>query len=230
MPPETILLGFDTSAAHCAAALRCADGSVVTRIEEMARGQGERLFPFLEALLADAGLGFRDVTAIGVGIGPGNFTGTRIAVSAARGLSLGLGVPAVGVSTFEMMRGTAPGGSVEIVSLAAPRDQVYLQRFENGRPTAPPAHSALDGPALAALGLPGGARIVGHRAEEIAALLPGAPVADPREIEDLPRTLLGIAAAKVASGETGPRPAPLYVRPADAAPPSDPPPVILAED
>jgi len=69
----------------------------------MARGQAERLMPMLEEMLAQAGHAWRDLAAIGVGTGPGNFTGIRIAVSAARGLSLALGVPAIGVSGFEIL-------------------------------------------------------------------------------------------------------------------------------
>ena len=44
-----------------------------------------------------AGVAWRDLSAIGVGTGPGNFTGIRISVAAARGLALSLGVPAVGL-------------------------------------------------------------------------------------------------------------------------------------
>ena len=59
----------------------------------MARGQAERLVPMLEEMLAEAGLGWRDLDALGVCTGPGNFTGIRISVSAARGLALALDVP-----------------------------------------------------------------------------------------------------------------------------------------
>ena len=54
--------------------------------------------PLLEDVLAEAGIGWRDLAAIGVGTGPGNFTGVRISVAAARGLALGLGIPAIGVT------------------------------------------------------------------------------------------------------------------------------------
>jgi tRNA threonylcarbamoyladenosine biosynthesis protein TsaB len=57
--------------------------------------------PMLDAVLAEAGKDWRDLTALGVGVGPGNFTGIRLAVAAARGLALGLRIPAVGVSVFE---------------------------------------------------------------------------------------------------------------------------------
>ena len=100
MPPSPTVLAFDTSAAHCAAAL-LSDGQIVQRVDEMARGQAEHLMPMLEEMLSHSDLTWRDLDAIGVGIGPGNFTGIRISVSAARGLALGLGKPAIGVSTLE---------------------------------------------------------------------------------------------------------------------------------
>ncbi len=67
----------------------------------MARGQAERLIPLLQQVLNDHGAVWNDLDAIGVGVGPGNFTGIRISVSAARGLALGLGKPAIGVSNLE---------------------------------------------------------------------------------------------------------------------------------
>jgi len=115
-----LVLGFDTSAGHCAAALIRGDAVLASRLEMMTRGQAERLMPLLEEVLAEAGVTWQALDAIGVGVGPGNFTGIRIAVSAARGLALGLEVPAVGVTGFEARErpGTLP-------AIPAPRDQVY---------------------------------------------------------------------------------------------------------
>ncbi|MEN8738203.1 MAG: tRNA (adenosine(37)-N6)-threonylcarbamoyltransferase complex dimerization subunit type 1 TsaB, partial [Phaeobacter gallaeciensis] len=120
MKTEPLVLGFDTSAAHCAAALLRGDTVVAEALEPMTRGQAERLMPLLEEVLATGGATWADLDAIGVGVGPGNFTGIRIAVSAARGLALGLGVPAVGIDGFDARAatGTLPG-------IPAPRDQVY---------------------------------------------------------------------------------------------------------
>lgn len=218
------LLAFDTSAAHCAAALLLPGTTQpATRIEAMEKGQAERLMPLLEELLSEAGLGWRDLRGIAVGIGPGNFTGVRIAVSAARGLALGLGIPAIGLSGFELMR-EAEDHPAEWVCLPAPRDQVYLQAFSQG--IAQGAPILLD-PAsgLAALTPPARLRVIGHRATEIAR--PFGAKAVEAALTDLPQRLARTAARRFRSGRIGPRPAPLYVRPADAAPPSEPPPAIL---
>ncbi|MBY6137493.1 tRNA (adenosine(37)-N6)-threonylcarbamoyltransferase complex dimerization subunit type 1 TsaB [Leisingera sp. XS_AS12] len=120
MTSEPLVLGFDTSAAHCAAALLRGDEVLTTRLEEMTRGQAERLMPLLQEVLSEADASWEDLDALGVGIGPGNFTGIRIAVSAARGLALGLDIPAVGVNGFEARKAD---GSLPAVP--APRDQVY---------------------------------------------------------------------------------------------------------
>ena len=95
------------------------------RREDMTKGQAERLMPMLADMLAEADMSYSDLDRIAVGIGPGNFTGVRISVSAARGLALGLGIPAIGVSTLEAQsfRTDTPHVSV----LAAPRDQIYWQ-------------------------------------------------------------------------------------------------------
>ncbi|MEP2717718.1 tRNA (adenosine(37)-N6)-threonylcarbamoyltransferase complex dimerization subunit type 1 TsaB [Pseudophaeobacter sp.] len=120
MSPKPLVLGFDTSAAHCAAALLRGDQLLAQRFEERARGQAERLMPLIEELLSEAGVSWSDLDALGVGVGPGNFTGIRIAVSAARGLALGLDIPAVGVSGFEARE--KPGS---LAAIPAPRGQVY---------------------------------------------------------------------------------------------------------
>ena len=200
MRPE-IILAFDTSAAHCAAALLL-DGRVILRLEEMQKGQAERLFPMLEELLAEGCVAWRDLTALAVGTGPGNFTGVRIAVAAARGLALALGIPAIGVTRLEALaHGTArPVSVVE----DARRGEVYVQSF------------GADGPdaarivAMDAVG-PLAARVVG-----VGGAAPAMALAE---------AIARVAQARL--GQAQPRPAPFYLRGADASPPSDPAPVIL---
>ena len=92
---------FDTSDQYIAAALYRGKKKIHTIIEHMPRGQAERLMSLLNELIEGASLDWSDVRRIGVCTGPGNFTGIRIAVSAARGLALGLEIPAIGISSFE---------------------------------------------------------------------------------------------------------------------------------
>lgn len=177
----------------------------------MEKGQGEALIPLLEGLLAEGGTAWADLTRIGVGTGPGNFTGVRISVAAARGLALGLGIPAVGVTALEAVAHGLPRPLV--VAEDARRGEVYCQSF-----TPDPGAACLM-PLAEVPALP----VTGSAADAVAALT-GAPV--------LPAALpLAAAIARIAAARILPaaRPAPFYLRAADAAPPADPPPVILPD-
>ena len=167
----------------------------------MAKGQAERLMPLLEEMLVEAAVVWTDLCAIGVGIGPGNFTGVRISVAAARGLALGLGIPAIGVTAFDAMAFGVPRPVTVVMD--ARRDEVYVQRFGN------------DAPEPAQLLLMKDATVLG----DIIGLNGAAPP------YPLAEAIARIAATRFTTPQ--PRPAPFYLRGADAAPPADPPPVIL---
>ena len=205
MRPETgseTVLAFDTSAAHCAAALLLPDGKALNRLENMEKGQAERLMPLLEELLAEAGLGWSDLTRIGVGTGPGNFTGVRLSVAAARGLALGLNIPAIGVTRLEALAHGLPRPL--LVAEDARRNEVYALGFDLAEMKQPCI--------LSRDALPKAPHVTGSGFAE--GLAPAMPLAE--------------AIARIAATRApGPRPAPFYLRGADAAPPSDPPPVIL---
>lgn len=202
MPKDPLILAFDTSAAHCAAALLCGGDIVQSAVEPMAKGQAERLLVLCTELMAKAGVTVNDLTAIGVGIGPGNFTGIRISVSAARGLALGLGIPAVGVSSFDALRFGTDGPCVCAVD--ARRDMVYLQGFDIADLYEPMQYPTTDLPAFAGPLIGAGGQPPKH------------PIAE----------AIAYITAKRYLTETI-RPAPLYLRAADAAPGRDVAPMIL---
>ncbi|WP_170606053.1 tRNA (adenosine(37)-N6)-threonylcarbamoyltransferase complex dimerization subunit type 1 TsaB [Ruegeria arenilitoris] len=196
MPSKTTILAFDTSAAHCAAALLRGTEILASRAEAMQRGQAERLMPLLQEILSDAALAWNDLDAVGVGTGPGNFTGIRISVSAARGLALGLNVPAVGVTGFEALADLAPPACLPAIN--GPRDYVYV-------------HPENTEPCLA-------------NRDEANAFGSLFFCSDP----ELHVQAIARIAANRWSDVTAP-PAPFYIRPADAAPSSHIPPVLLDE-
>lgn len=120
-----LILAFDTSAAHCAAALLSGGVVIAQTFEDMKKGQAERLMFLLQEILDQNAVSYQDLDAIAVGTGPGNFTGIRIGVSAARGLALGLSVPAYGVNGFEQRVLLNP--DAQAVTIPAPRGQHYVR-------------------------------------------------------------------------------------------------------
>jgi tRNA threonylcarbamoyladenosine biosynthesis protein TsaB len=215
--PDPTVLAFDTSAAHCAAALLSGGHVLASRFEKMGRGQAERLLPLLEEILGEASKDWSDLDAVGVGIGPGNFTGIRISVSAARGIALAREIPAIGVSALEAQAFGLEGPVIS--TIAGPRDVIYLQFLGAGNPSPPMTVTLEDLPPLP----DHDAWVcVGAEAAGIAARYGGRAAG--------PAYPLAEAIARIAASRAGapqPRPAPLYLRPVDAAPPSDPPPAIL---
>lgn len=211
-----MILGFSTAGPFCGAAL-FADGQVLaSRHEALAKGQAERLMGMLDDVLADAGASFSDVSALGVGAGPGNFTGIRISVAAARGLALALNVPAVAVSALEALALDLDGPVLSSVS--AGREGFYLARFGAGvaRPAAVVAEADVESWRC------DGLTCVGEKAEELAGMLGADAV--PAQYDP------AVAIARIAAqrwSSTTTRPAPIYLRAPDAAPARDTAPKIL---
>ena len=178
----------------------------------MEKGQSEALLPMLEQVIHPHA--WADLSAIGVGTGPGNFTGVRIAVALARGLALGLGIPAIGVTRLEALAHGLPRPVTVIED--ARRNEAYVQTFRDHGPDAARLIShALglqdNGPASAVTGSASGA-VAPDRVQ--------APPAMP-----ITHAIAHIAASRLHL--ENPRPAPFYLRGADAAPPSDAPPKII---
>ncbi len=188
----------------------------------MQRGQAEALLPRLEAVLNANDIGWRDLDAIAVGIGPGNFTGIRISVSAAKGLSMSLGVPAIGVTLFDVLTYQQDRSSL-LACMPAPRDQAYVQRFQNDAPEGPPILVSVSQPP-ANLQMSFGMHVFGHRADEIGAHYEA--TTEVAELEDFGPRSARIAETQLQRG-TATAPKPLYIRPADAAPPKDKGPVTV---
>jgi tRNA threonylcarbamoyladenosine biosynthesis protein TsaB len=222
LPSETALvLGFDTSAAQCAAALVSGDRVLASRVEPMDRGQAERLLPMLEEVLSESGGGWSDLAALAVCTGPGNFTGIRVGVAAARGLALGLDVPAIGVTAFEAhSHGDPARRSYALLA----QGRWYCQTAQAGAPVGEPRQMAL------AESTPQGARSSCTADSSRSKAAPPEPLVRPGPVD--PAAIAFVGASRLGIIREGPasRPVPFYLRDADAAPPAEPPPRILDDD
>ena len=103
-----MIVAIESASSDPSLALAGADGTVFAADGWAGEGrQASELLPRLLVLLARAGRELRGATAVAIGVGPGSFTGLRIALSTAKGLALAGGYRVVGVPTLD---GFGPSG------------------------------------------------------------------------------------------------------------------------
>jgi tRNA threonylcarbamoyladenosine biosynthesis protein TsaB len=189
----------------------------------MVTGQAERLMPMIESVMSDAGMSFAELDRIAIASGPGTFTGARIAVSAARALSLATGAAIVSITSLELMAmnpaASLRGAQTLAIATDARRGEVYFQQFDSHslNPIAPPrAHSIPDAVAalregsivIAGSGGKAIASVAREQGRDVTAILPDLL---PEAID-----MLFIAAERPLAANV----VPLYLRPPDAKPPA----------
>lgn len=69
-----------------------------------------------EKFITECGAKWSDITAIGVVVGPGSFTGIRLGIAYAKGIAMGLNIPVVGISLFDLYLAATPDAFVAIDS------------------------------------------------------------------------------------------------------------------
>lgn len=207
-----MLLAFDTATPLVSVALlRTGDHApevVAVATSDRAMKHGEQLAPLIEQVLASAGASRHDLTEIGVGVGPGPFTGLRVGLVTARTLGHVLSIPVHGLCSLDAIAAevVAAGAPLRgfVVATDARRKEVYVASYaaSGGR---------LEGPAV-------------QRPEDVATELPTAgegPVLYP---ESFPNAIgptrpdagwLGRALVTKTAERLDPEP--LYLRRPDAA-------------
>ncbi len=201
-----LLLAIDCSTAACTAALFAPDGTLVgARDELIGRGHAERLVPMIDELLAEVSA---TPTHILVGVGPGSFTGLRVAIAAAHGLAIGWGADLHGMPSLALLAASAPGDEPVVAAMSGGHGELFVQSFVR-TPFATTSEALNLAPRDAASTFPAGTS-VGSGATALAeargqtasaALVPSASAA-----LRLPPALRNLS------------PAPLYVRAPDARP------------
>ena len=127
------ILNLETATKNCSVAV-AKNGQVLAfrDMAELGYSHAEKLHVFIEEVLKEAGLQFKDLNAIAVGQGPGSYTGLRIGVSAAKGLSFALGIPLIAVDTLAVLAAQAKVSDGSIVPLIdARRMEVYSAVFDS---------------------------------------------------------------------------------------------------
>ena len=93
----------------------------------------ETLMPMADKVLHDCEIEIKDLAAIAVTIGPGSFTGLRIGLAAAKGLSLASAKPLIGISTLDVLaHNLAYTNGLVCPLLDARKQEVYTAFYDAG--------------------------------------------------------------------------------------------------
>ncbi|MBJ7328851.1 MAG: tRNA (adenosine(37)-N6)-threonylcarbamoyltransferase complex dimerization subunit type 1 TsaB [Solirubrobacteraceae bacterium] len=149
------ILAFDTATAATVVGVRLADGTHIERRDDPEPRARPRhtaaLLPLAREALEAVGRSWSDVERIGVGRGPGSFTGLRIGISSARALAQGLDVPLVGVSSLAALAAGVEGGRPVLAVFDARRGEAFVAGYADGVEVIAPRVATPDElPALAA--------------------------------------------------------------------------------
>lgn len=129
------ILNIETATKNCSVSL-AADGKtlVCKEISELGFSHAEKLHLFIEDVIQEAGISWSQLSAIAVSQGPGSYTGLRIGVSAAKGLSYALQIPLISVDTLaSLAHQVTQNDGVIVPMIDARRMEVYSSIFDSNK-------------------------------------------------------------------------------------------------
>src|SRR5688500_6613854 len=126
------ILAFDTCCGSFSIAVLANDTIIASYEEKASNLQSKELMIKISEILLAHNLKYQDFEYIAVTNGPGSFTGIRIGIAAAQGISVVTNAPIIGVTTLEAFAYTSFGHAV--VALDAGRGQYYYQEFLDKKP------------------------------------------------------------------------------------------------
>jgi tRNA threonylcarbamoyladenosine biosynthesis protein TsaB len=193
------------------------DGRLVAEeSRRVSNAHGESLLPMVSALFDRFGWAPRDVARWGVGVGPGSFTGCRIAVATAKGIAIATGAELVGVTSLDALAFGLGGADIVVSVVPGGKGELFVQATCDGRLLLAPCHVRIGEVASRVMSLEPSARIVvvGEAAEAVDWTALGGRVTvvvDPPH--DLPQASAIARIALERTAEDVDTLEPLYVRP-----------------
>lgn len=125
------LLAMDTATEVCGVATHVDGRLIAQRVVHQGLTHTKVLMPIIDSVLQQSGLDLNDLDALVVTKGPGSFTGLRIGISTAKGLSIATGKPLVGISTLAVLAHQAPVGTEWVCPMIdARRNEVYWALYQ----------------------------------------------------------------------------------------------------
>jgi tRNA threonylcarbamoyl adenosine modification protein YeaZ len=121
-----MILAIDTSTDACTAALFDSAGVCLAQRDELiGRGHSERLVPMLQDLLNGC-----KAKRILVGVGPGSFTGIRVGIAAAYGLTIGWDAEIAGLSSLALLAAGAGQSEPVAAAVQGGHGELFVQQFK----------------------------------------------------------------------------------------------------
>lgn len=216
IPADGPILAIDAGGHACSAALWRTGHILAHETEAISHGQAAALMPMIERVMARAGIGYASLARIAVAVGPGGFTGLRVAIATARGLGLAAGVPVVGISSFQAAaRIDGDERRRRFVLIDSRRDEPYLAELDAdlGLIGAPRILGAGDAVALISDAAP--AMVLGDGVAALELGFAGDVVVRPTAVDAIQVAAL----ASAPDGRFDLPPFPVYLRPPDVTKP-----------
>ena len=131
---STTILGIDTSTTIGSIGLLVNQEPIAEHTLDITQNHSSRLMPAIKTVLEWGNLNIRDIDAFAVAIGPGSFTGIRIAVATAKSICYAIKKPILAISTLEAIAYNLRYSNQLICPiLDARQDQVYTAIFQGGK-------------------------------------------------------------------------------------------------
>lgn len=126
------ILAFDASTLACSACVM-QDGKILSaRYLNIGLTHSQTLLPLIDGVLTDSDLTIDEIDRIGVTVGPGSFTGIKIAVATAKGLAHKNKIPCMPVSSLQALAHEIEFNGTVCAVEDARRDMLYNANFNNG--------------------------------------------------------------------------------------------------
>ena len=130
---NAMLLALDTST-HLAGLALCENGELRAEYTwDVGANHSVELLRRLEWLLQERGLSMTQISAVAAAIGPGSFTGVRVAVTVAKTLAFSLKIPLIGISTLDVIAYSQAAAALPVCALMeAGRGELYAAFYRQG--------------------------------------------------------------------------------------------------
>ena len=127
-----LILGIDTSTKICTCSIFDSENGIIAETSLLVKKNHSNIvMPIIDNLFKISDLTINDIDKIAVAIGPGSFTGVRIALGIAKGLAMALNKPLIAVNELDILEAIAGGNENEIIPLIdARKERVYYKYQE----------------------------------------------------------------------------------------------------